>query len=212
MWKNRWCNSLLCFAMGTPYKSSLDISRHNGGYTGLRTLAQRHTGINIFTPGNSCPPNSMCNNWKRSPWLWSTQNWHPFSFIRSSDGDIPCWRPCLYHHAHQQMVKWCFPLLHRKQVEQFSKHVAKQMLMFWSFRTIPGIAPCMVSDDDPRQFNHLNNAKTRCNIGRHKSWQVQLPAFSLFNWSIDNIEAINGRGIISPVAEGVRRGKSWKNF
>jgi hypothetical protein len=25
----------------------------------------------------------------------------------------------------------------RKQVEQFSRHVAKQMLMFWSFRTIP---------------------------------------------------------------------------
>jgi hypothetical protein len=38
----------------------------------------------------------------------------------------------------------------RKQVEKFSKHASKQMLMFCSFRTIPDIASHMVSNDDSR--------------------------------------------------------------
>ncbi len=100
----------------------------------------------------------------------------------------------------------------RKQGEQFSKYVAKQMLTFWLFRTIPDIARCVVSKDNPRQCNHGDNAKTRCNIGCNKSQQVQLPAFSLSNWSINNAEAINGGGIISPIAGGIRRGESWNNF
>jgi hypothetical protein len=66
----------------------------------------------------------------------------------------------------------------RKQVEQFSWHVAKQMLTFWLFQTIPEIAPQVVSIIDPRQCNHRNNAKTRQNIGGNMSQQVQLPSFS----------------------------------
>ena len=69
----------------------------------------------------------------------------------------------------------------RKQVEQFSQHVAKQMLTFRSFRTVPNIAPRVVSNEDPRQRNHRDNAETRRNIGRDASRRVQLPAFSLFN-------------------------------
>ena len=38
----------------------------------------------------------------------------------------------------------------RKQVEQFSWHIAKQMLTFRSFRTIPEIAPRVVSIEDPQ--------------------------------------------------------------
>ena len=53
----------------------------------------------------------------------------------------------------------------RKQVEQFSRHVAKQMLTFWLFRMIPEIAPRVVSIEDPWQRNHRNNAETRQNIG-----------------------------------------------
>ena len=69
----------------------------------------------------------------------------------------------------------------RKQVEQFSRHVAKQMLTFRSFRAVPDIAPRVVSRDDPRQRNHPFNAETRRNIGRDASRRVQLPAFSLFD-------------------------------
>ncbi len=68
----------------------------------------------------------------------------------------------------------------RKQVKQFSKHVAMQMLMFWSFRTIPDITPYVASRDGPRQCNHCKNAMMRHNIGCDKSWRVQLPA-SLFS-------------------------------
>ncbi len=68
----------------------------------------------------------------------------------------------------------------RKQVKQFSKHVPKQMLMFWSFRTIPDISPYVVSRDDPQQCNHCKNAKMRHNIGCDMFWWVQLPA-SLFS-------------------------------
>ena len=69
----------------------------------------------------------------------------------------------------------------RKQVEQFSKDVAQKMLTHRSFRTIPNITPRVVSNEDPRQRNHRDNAETRKNIGRDASRRVQLPAFSLFN-------------------------------
>jgi hypothetical protein len=69
----------------------------------------------------------------------------------------------------------------RRQVEQFSKDVAQKMLTHQSFRTIPDVAPRVVSNDDPQQRNHWDNAKTRRNIGRDTSRWVQFPAFSLFN-------------------------------
>jgi hypothetical protein len=69
----------------------------------------------------------------------------------------------------------------RKQVEQFLRHVAKQMLTFWSFRTIPEIAPRVVLTEDPRQRNHHNNAKTRQDIGGDMSQWVQLLSFFHFN-------------------------------
>jgi hypothetical protein len=69
----------------------------------------------------------------------------------------------------------------RKQVKQFSKDIAQKMLTHRSFRTIPDIPPQVVSNEDPRQRNHRNNAETRRNIGRNASRQEQLPAFSHFN-------------------------------
>ncbi len=69
----------------------------------------------------------------------------------------------------------------RKKVEQFSRHIAKQMLMFWSFQTILEIAPRVVLIEDPWQRNHRDNAETRQNIGGDMSQRVQLPSFSRFN-------------------------------
>jgi hypothetical protein len=68
-----------------------------------------------------------------------------------------------------------------KQAEKFSKGVSKQMIKFRSFRMTPDNAPHVVSNEDPRQRNHCDNAETRNNIGRNRSRRVQLPAFSLFN-------------------------------
>ncbi len=67
----------------------------------------------------------------------------------------------------------------QKQVKQFLKHLSKQMIQFRSLRMIPDIAPYVVSNKDPRQHNHCNNAKTRNNIGGYRSWRVRLLAFSL---------------------------------
>jgi hypothetical protein len=69
----------------------------------------------------------------------------------------------------------------RRQFEQFSKDILQKMITHRSFRTIPDIAPRVVSNEDPRQRNHRDNAETRRNIGRDASRRVQLPAFSLFN-------------------------------
>ena len=54
----------------------------------------------------------------------------------------------------------------RKQVEQFSRNVAKKMLTFRFryFRHIPDIAPRRISSEDPRQRNHRNNVEKRRNI------------------------------------------------
>jgi hypothetical protein len=68
----------------------------------------------------------------------------------------------------------------RKQVKQFLKHVSKQMIQFQFFHKILGIAPRVVSNKDPCQHNHRDNAKTRNNIGGNRSWRVRLLAFSLF--------------------------------
>jgi hypothetical protein len=58
---------------------------------------------------------------------------------------------------------------------------SQKMLTHRSFHTIPDVAPRVVLNDDPRQRNHRDNAKTRRNIGRDTSRWVQLPAISLFN-------------------------------
>ena len=68
-----------------------------------------------------------------------------------------------------------------KQVKQFLKGVLKQIIKFCSFQMIPDIAPSLVSNKDPRQCNHCNNAETRNNIGCERSRQEELLAFSLFN-------------------------------
>ncbi len=99
-----------------------------------------------------------------------------------------------------------------KQVEQFSRDVGRKMLTHQLFWTIPDVASCVVSNKDPRQRNHQDNAKTRRNIGRNASWWMQLLAFSPYNWSIDDAEAtINGGGIIFPIADGVGGGENWIN-
>ncbi len=78
----------------------------------------------------------------------------------------------------------------QKQVKLFSTDFAKKMLMHRSFWMIPDVPPCKVLYDDSRQRNHWDNVKTRKNIGHNMSWQVQLPAFSFFNWSINNAEQL----------------------
>ena len=52
----------------------------------------------------------------------------------------------------------------RKQVEQFSHNVSRKMLKFQFHRHIPDLDP-RISDMDPRQHNHPDNAETRRNIG-----------------------------------------------
>jgi hypothetical protein len=97
----------------------------------------------------------------------------------------------------------------QKQVEQFVQDIAKKMLMHQLFWMIPDIAPRMISNKDPRQRNHRDNAKTRRNTGRDTFWWVQLLAFPLFNWLINNAEVtINGGGIIFLIAEGVGGGEN----
>jgi hypothetical protein len=69
----------------------------------------------------------------------------------------------------------------QKQVAEFSKDIAKKMMTHCSFWTIPDVTSCVVSNDDPWQRNHSDNAETRKNIGRNMSRRVQLPAISIFN-------------------------------
>jgi hypothetical protein len=60
----------------------------------------------------------------------------------------------------------------RKQVKQFLWHIAKQMLTFQLFWTIPEIAPQVVLIKDPQQHNQHDNAETIQNIGGNMSWRV----------------------------------------
>ena len=73
-----------------------------------------------------------------------------------------------------------FLLYIRKQIEQFSHNVSRRMLTFMSHRHIPDMEPRRVSNLDPRQRNHPNNAETRRNIGGDLSRRVRLPALTQF--------------------------------
>ena len=66
-----------------------------------------------------------------------------------------------------------------KQVEQFSHKVSTRMLTFETHRHIP--EPPRVSNLDPRQHNHRDNAETSRSVGGDLSRRVQLSAFSLFS-------------------------------
>ena len=68
----------------------------------------------------------------------------------------------------------------RKQVEQFSHNVAKRMIRNLFYRHIPEIEP-KVSQLDPRQRNHPDNAETRRNVGGSLSRRAVLPPISLYN-------------------------------
>jgi hypothetical protein len=96
----------------------------------------------------------------------------------------------------------------RKQVEQFSKVVAKKMLMHRSFWTIPDVAPRTVSNDDPRQRNHGDNAERRKNYWMQHVMTGATTGRLLLQLIERQCGAINGGGIISPIAEGVGGGES----
>ena len=68
----------------------------------------------------------------------------------------------------------------RKQVEQFSHNIYLIMICFHFHRHIPDLEPA-VSHLDPRQSTHLDNSKTRCNIGGNLSRRVRFPAMYLYN-------------------------------
>ncbi len=102
-------------------------------------------------------------------------------------GEIPIYTIMLIGRWSSDAFLRCI----QKQVEQFSRNVAKKMLIFWSFRHIPDIAPRRISSEDPRQRNHRNNAETRQKIGRDKSQRAQLPVFSLYSLSADRTTQYN---------------------
>jgi hypothetical protein len=67
----------------------------------------------------------------------------------------------------------------RKQVEQFSHNVSKQMTTQMFHRHIPTYTTPSVSHLNPRQRNNPNNAETRRNVGGNMTQQVRLPPFAL---------------------------------
>ena len=69
----------------------------------------------------------------------------------------------------------------RKQVEQFSHNVSSKMAKQMFHRHIPTYTAPEVSNDDPRQRNHPNNAKTRRNVGGDMTPQARLPPFALYH-------------------------------
>ncbi len=152
---------------------------------------------------------SACANIGRSPWLWAQQNWHSLPLLWCCNGNVPSRGTSVHHHAHWQIVKWHISVLYLKAGWAVLIRCCKENA---DASNDPRRQPCVASNEDPRQRNHCDNAKTRRNIGRDVSWRVQLLAFSLFNWLIKDAEAsINGGGVIFSIAEGVGGGGDWIN-
>jgi hypothetical protein len=82
------------------------------------------------------------------------------------------------------IVRWssnAFLRYIRKQAKEFNHNVSRKMLTQMFHRHNPNYSSQTVSQLDPRQCNHLNNAKTQRNVGSDTSRQARLPAFSQFH-------------------------------
>jgi hypothetical protein len=110
----------------------------------------------------------------------------------------------LHNHAHWQMLQRRFLALHLRQVKQFlkdvaqkiqwqvkqcSKDVAQKILMHWLFQTIPDVALCEVSNEDPPASQPSRQRQEEEKYWTRHVLLMQLPAFSLFNWPHDNDDA-----------------------
>jgi hypothetical protein len=154
--------------MGMSSKQDLEISWCIPGYTSLRSLAPQQSAAcaSVSSGQLGFEPHEMRTHSLRSG-----------AAMEMYLASVPVYTIML-------IGRWssdAFLQYICKQVEQFSKDVSKQMIKFHSFRTIPDIASRVVSNKDPWQCNHCNNAKTRNNVGHDRSRRVQLPAFSFFN-------------------------------
>jgi hypothetical protein len=69
---------------------------------------------------------------------------------------------------------------HHDRLEQISSHQVLAALQA-AAASIGSACLSFKPNEDPRQHNHRDNAKTRLNIGGDMSRRVQLPAFSRFN-------------------------------
>ena len=94
-----------------------------------------------------------------------------------------------------------FMRYNRKQVDQFSHNVSHKMISFHLHCHILDLEPA-VSHLDPRQTNHLDNAKTRSNIGGNLSKCVLPPLLCIYiaEWKDarpEMLEFIDGESILS---------------
>ena len=69
----------------------------------------------------------------------------------------------------------------QKQVEEFNHNVSREMLTHMFHRHIPNYLFQTVFHLNPRQCNHLDNAKTRRHVGGDMARQARWPAFSQFH-------------------------------
>jgi hypothetical protein len=114
-------------------------------------------------PSYHVPLGSMCNH--RKPDEISTRSLRSGAAMEMYLAGVPVYTIML-------IGRWssdAFLRYIRRQVEQFLKDVLQKMITHQSFRTIPDIAHRVVSNEDPRQRNHRDNAETRRNIGRNAS-------------------------------------------
>jgi hypothetical protein len=68
-----------------------------------------------------------------------------------------------------------------KQVEEFNQDVSQKMFTHMFHRHIPNNTSPTISNLDPRQCNHPDNAKIRINVGGDMAHQATLPSFAQFH-------------------------------
>ena len=128
--------------------------------------------------------------------------------------------PCKTPHSHRQVVERHFSSLNRKQVEQFSRNVAKKMLTFRSFRHIPDIAPRRISSEDPGSATIVIMPRRGeiLDVTNHDGRSYQ-PSPCTPNRQTGRCNTINGGASISDhrrrrrgIAEGEERGEMKINL
>jgi hypothetical protein len=135
----------------------------------MHGLAPQQKRSDHIAPSHNNSSCSMRNRRQCSSQFQTRRNRHALTLLRCRNGNVPRGGAGVHHHAHRQMVQRRIFALHSaaSQAVLEGRHSENADALIVS--NIPDVAPHMVSNEDPRQRNHRENAKKRQNIGRNAS-------------------------------------------
>ncbi len=150
------------------------LPRHHGTHQHLHLHVLSGNPPSHIGAGHQCPTQRHWGNWQRCK--IRTHSIHSGLAMAMYLGECPVYTIMLIGRWSSDAFLWYIC----KQVMEFSHNVSQKMLNYQNYWYVPNFEH-QIPENNTRQRNDPNNAKTRQNLGGDASRQVRLPAFSQFN-------------------------------